>query len=101
LKDLFKKLKEEHRIEKISIQSGGTLNALFLKLKIIDHVSLIIAPCLIGGKNTPTSIDGVAPQTDKDLFNIKALTLKKYEVLKHSYIHLYYDVKNDTILEMD
>ena len=101
LKDLFKKLKEEHKIEKISIQSGGTLNALFLKLKIIDHVSLINAPCLIGGNNTPTSIDGVAPQTNGDLFNIKALELKKCEILKHSYIYLYYDVINDTILEKD
>ncbi len=98
-KDLFVKLKEDHKIEKISIQSGGTLNALFLKHKIIDHISLIIAPCLIGGKNTPTSIDGVAPQTDDDLFNIKALELKKCEILKHSYIYLYYDVINETILE--
>lgn len=99
LEDLFEKLKKDYKIEKISIQSGGTLNALFLKHKIIDHISLIIAPCLIGGKDTPTSVDGVAPQTDDDLFNIKALELKKCEILKHSYIYLYYDVINETILE--
>ena len=98
-KDLFVKLKQDHKIEKISIQSGGTLNALFLKQKIIDHISLIIAPCLIGGKNTPTSIDGTAPQTDDDLFNIKALELKSCEILKHSYIYLYYDVINETEIE--
>ena len=44
LKDLFEKLKQDYNIRKISIQSGGTLNALFLKLKIIDHISLILAP---------------------------------------------------------
>ncbi|MFX1386435.1 MAG: dihydrofolate reductase family protein [Promethearchaeota archaeon] len=101
LKNLFEKLKQDHKIEKISIQSGGTLNALFLKHKIIDHISLIIAPCLIGGKDTPTSIDGIAPRTNDDLFNIKALKLKKCEILKHSYIHLYYDVINETVLEKD
>jgi len=99
LKDLFVKLKRDHNIEKISIQSGGTLNALFLKQKLLDHISLVIAPCLIGGKTTPTSIDGIAPQIDKDLLDIKALQLKKCEVLKHSYIHLYYDVINETIME--
>ena len=101
LKDLFEKLKQDYNIEKVSIQSGGLLNSLFLRLKIIDHVSLIIAPCLIGGKDTPTSIDGISPQIDDDLYNIKALELKKCEKLKHSYLHLYYDVINETILEKD
>jgi 2,5-diamino-6-(ribosylamino)-4(3H)-pyrimidinone 5'-phosphate reductase len=96
---LFVKLKQDYKINKISIQSGGTLNAIFLKQKVIDHISIIIAPCLIGGKDTPTSIDGFAPQTYDDLLNIKALTLKKCEVLKHSYLHLYYDVINNTIIE--
>ncbi|MFX0005380.1 MAG: dihydrofolate reductase family protein [Promethearchaeota archaeon] len=99
LEELFLKLKQDYKIDRISIQSGGTLNALFLKYKLIDHVSIIVAPCLIGGKDTPTSIDGFAPQTDDDLLNIKALTLKKCEVLKHSYLHLYYDVINETVKE--
>jgi 2,5-diamino-6-(ribosylamino)-4(3H)-pyrimidinone 5'-phosphate reductase len=101
IEDFFVKLKQDFKIDKISIQSGGTLNSLFLKQNLLDHVSIVIAPCLIGGKSTPTSIDGIAPQTDDDLFNIKALTLKKCEVLKHSYLHLFYDVINDTIIEED
>ncbi len=99
--DLFVKLKQDFQIEKLSIQSGGTLNSQFLRKKLIDHISLVIAPCLIGGKDTPTSIDGIPPQTDDDLFNIKTLTLKKCEVLKHSYIYLYYDLINDTKIEED
>ncbi|MFX0039874.1 MAG: dihydrofolate reductase family protein [Candidatus Heimdallarchaeota archaeon] len=99
IKELFGKLKQDYKIEKLSIQSGGTLNSLFLKLNLIDHISLIIAPCLIGGKSTPTSIDGTAPRMDEDLFNIKALKLKKCKVLKHSYIYLYYDVINETTIE--
>ena len=99
IEELFGKLKQDYKIEKVSIQSGGTLNSLFLKHKIIDHISIIIAPCLVGGKDTPTSIDGVAPQTNDDLFNIKALELKKCEILKYSYIYLYYDVINETIIE--
>lgn len=96
---LFVNLKQEYKIEKLSIQSGGTLNSLFLRQKLIDHISIVIAPCLVGGKNTPTLIDGIAPQIDNDLIHIKALNLKKCEVLKHSYIYLYYDVINNTIIE--
>ncbi|MFX1410582.1 MAG: dihydrofolate reductase family protein [Promethearchaeota archaeon] len=98
-KDLLIKLKQEYGIEKLSIQTGGTLNALFLKLKLIDHISLLIAPCLVGGKKTSTSFDGIAPRSNDDLLNIKALKLKKYEILKDSYVYFYYDVINDTIIE--
>lgn len=97
--DMFGRLKRDHSIKKISIQSGGTLNAFFLKHKIIDHISLLIAPCLVGGKSTSTSIDGIAPHSDNDLLNIKALNLKKCEILKHSYLYIYYDVINETIIE--
>lgn len=99
IEGLFVKLKQDYKICKLSIQSGGTLNSIFLRKKLIDHVSLVIAPCIIGGKETPTSFDGIAPRIDDDLYNIKTLVLKKCHVLNHSYIHLYYDVINDTILE--
>jgi len=98
-KDLFLKLKSEYNIKKISIQSGGTLNALFLEQELIDHISILIAPCLIGGKLTPTSIDGIAPRTEDDLLKIKALKLKDCKILKNSYVFLFYDVINETILE--
>ncbi len=97
--NLFIKLKKEYKINKITIQSGGTLNATLLRKKLIDKVSLVIAPCLIGGNNTPTLIDGDCINTEKELLNIKALKLNKCEVLKHSYLHLTYDVMKDTNLE--
>ncbi|MFW9828541.1 MAG: dihydrofolate reductase family protein [Candidatus Thorarchaeota archaeon] len=99
MEDLLVKLKQDFNIKDLSIQSGGTLNSFFLRKKLIDHISLIIAPCIICGKETPTSFDGIAPRKDKDLYNIKALKLEKCEVLKHSYIYLYYDVINETSIE--
>ncbi|MFX1277377.1 MAG: dihydrofolate reductase family protein [Promethearchaeota archaeon] len=101
LDDLFFKLKEDYKIKELSIQSGGILNSLFLRKKLIDHIALIIAPCIVGGNNTSTLFDGPAPRKDDDLYNIKALRLKKCEVLKYSYIYLYYDVINETVIEED
>ena len=93
-KDLFVKLKEKFKIDNITIQSGGTLNAHLLREGLIDHISLVIAPCLIGGKNTSTIIDGESLHSIEDLHKIKALELKKCEVLEDSYVYMLYDVIN-------
>ena len=97
--NLFIKLKKEYKINKITIQSGGTLNATLLRKKLIDKISLVIAPCLVGGGSTPTLIDGDCIKKEKELLNIKALKLDQCNVLKHSYLHLTYDVIKDTNLE--
>lgn len=99
LKDLLTKLKRDYKIERVTIQSGGTLNSSFLKQKLVDHVSIVIAPAFVGGKNTSTVVDGESLHSEKDLIYIKALKLRKFEVLKNSYIHLYYDVINETEIE--
>ena len=44
-------------------------------------------------------IDGEPLHEPKDLIQLKALTLKKCDVLNNSYLHLQYDVINDTIVE--
>ncbi len=92
--DLFKKLKTVYKIKRLTIQSGGTMNAELLRNNLIDHVSIVIAPCLIGGKNTASLIDGESLHVQKELENIKALKLKQCNVLKNSYLHLRYDVTN-------
>jgi len=97
--DLFEKLKGKYGIERLTIQSGGSLNATLLRRKLIDRVSIVVAPCLIGGTNTPTLIDGDSLHKREDLKQIKALELESCNFLKDSYINLIYKVKNETIVE--
>lgn len=94
--DLFRKLKREYGIKRLTIQSGGTLNAVLLRNKLIDRVSIVVAPCLIGGKDTASLIDGESLHSQKELKHIKALKLKECNVLKNSFIHVVYDVINET-----
>ena len=54
----FERLKEEFGCERLTIQSGGTVNGLLLREKLIDYVDIVIAPVLVGGKDTSTLIDG-------------------------------------------
>lgn len=94
--DVFRKFREEFNIERITIQTGGTLNAEFLRLGLIDRVSIVVAPCLIGGKDTQSLIGGESLHTEEDLKKLKALELIKCDILKDSYLHVQYKVINDT-----
>ncbi len=93
---LFSKFKNEYEIDNITIQSGGTMNSIFLREKLIDKISIVIAPILIGGKNTPTLIDGRTLVSENDLKYIKVLELTNVNILKNSFLHLDYNVKSNT-----
>lgn len=96
LADMLTKLKAKYDVEKLTIQSGGTLNSHWLREGLLDHVSIVIAPCLIGGSNTQSLIGGESLHITEDLKKIKSLKLVKCDVLEDSYLHVRYDVINNT-----
>ena len=92
LRNALMQLKCQYGCERITIQTGGTLNAVFLREKLFDYVDIVIAPVLIGGKETSTLIDGESLTTMDDLKKLGVLQLEFCETLKHSYIRLRYKV---------
>ena len=92
LADALSRLYSDFGCERLTIQSGGELNGLFLREKLFDYVDIVIAPVLIGGKDTPTLIDGVSLMAESELSKLGILELESCEVLKHSYIRLRYKV---------
>lgn len=94
LSNALVKLKAEFGCERITIQSGGTLNSLFLREKLFDYVDIVVAPVLIGGKDTSTLIDGRSLMSESELSQIKALKLEECVVLENSYLRLRYKVMN-------
>ncbi|MFZ2522963.1 MAG: dihydrofolate reductase family protein [Minisyncoccia bacterium] len=94
LADLLRRLKHEHSVERVTIQSGGTMNTRWIREGLVDHVSIVVAPALIGGKDTSTLMDGESLHSPKELTKIKALKLVQCDVLKDSYLHLQYNVIN-------
>ena len=89
LEDLYSK----YNAEKLTIQSGGNLNGLFLRNNLIDYVNIVIAPLLVGGKDVPTLIDGEAISHSKELNKLKPLELIECNKLDNSYVQLKYKVK--------
>jgi len=99
LSDLLTKVKQQYGIEHLFIESGGTLNSIFLRQGLIDHVLIIVAPLLVGGQATSSLVDGRSLRTEEELVKLKALRLVRCEVLEHSYIRLEYDVIKETIID--
>lgn len=85
-------LKDKYGCERITIQSGGTINGLFLRDKLFDYVDIVVAPVLVGGKATSTLIDGESITDRKDLDKLGVLRLLDCEKLEDSYIRLKYEV---------
>jgi 2,5-diamino-6-(ribosylamino)-4(3H)-pyrimidinone 5'-phosphate reductase len=92
-------MKRQYGYQQLTIESGGTLNAVLLRQGLIDHMVLVVAPLLVGGKTTSSLKDGESLQTEEDLIHLKALKLVRCETLRDSYIRLEYDVINETIID--
>lgn len=90
LADALTILKTDFGCERLTIQSGGTLNEVFLRNKLIDYVDIVVAPVLVGGKDTSTLIDGNSIISADELKLMGVLQLESCEALEHSYIRLRY-----------
>lgn len=92
LVNMLEILKTKYNCERITIQTGGTLNELFLREKLFDYVDIVVAPLLVGGKNTSTLIDGRSLCTTNQLSQLGILKLESVTSLNASYIRLRYKV---------
>ncbi|MBR4710895.1 MAG: dihydrofolate reductase family protein [Clostridia bacterium] len=92
LTDALAELKERFGCERLTVQSGGTVNALFLREKLLDYVDVVVAPVLVGGKDTATLIDGPSLRTADELSGLGVLRLVEAVPLRDSYLRLRYQV---------
>ena len=92
LSDGLKRLKEDFGCERLTVQTGGTLNALFVREGLIDFVDIVVAPVLVGGKDTSTVIDGKSFTEEGELSKLGVLKLIDCQVLENSYLRLRYEV---------
>lgn len=65
---------------------------MFLRKKLFDYVDIVVAPVLIGGKDTATLIDGRSLLSKQELSELGALKLRECVVLENSYLRLRYQV---------
>lgn len=92
LKDALRVLKLTYGCKSLTVQSGGTLNGLFLREKLIDYVDIVVAPVLIGGKDVASLVDGESIHSEDELHKLGVLKLIDCKVLDNSYVRVIYKV---------
>ena len=92
LKVLLEDLYSKYNAVRLTIQSGGTLNGMFVRNKLIDFVNIVIAPIIVGGKNVATLVDGESITDESERNKLLPLQLLECNKLEHSYIELKYKV---------
>lgn len=63
-----------------------------LRRKLIDQLDIVVAPLLVGGRDTPTLVDGTSILDQTQLGLLGALKLTGCDVLEDSYLRLRYQV---------
>lgn len=92
LKKLLEDLYSKYNAERLTIQSGGTLNGMFVREKLLDFVNIVIAPIIVGGKDVATLVDGDSISDESELYKLMPLQLQECNRLENSYIQLKYKV---------
>ena len=92
LNSLLEDLYSKYNAERLTIQSGGSLNGLFVRNKLIDYVNIVIAPIIVGGSDVPTLVDGESIKDENELNKLLPLELLECNKLEDSYIELKYKV---------
>lgn len=94
--DMMEKLKTDFDADHLTIQTGGTLNAEFLRAGLVDRILIVIAPLLVGGQTTPSLVSGEPIATLTELNQLTVLTLVSCKQLKNSFLQLEYSVQPET-----
>lgn len=86
------RLRAEHGCERLTVQSGGTLNAAFVRAGLVDFVDVVVAPVLVERRDTPTLMDGPSLAGVGELSGLCPLELLGCDVLQDPYVRLRYGV---------
>jgi 2,5-diamino-6-(ribosylamino)-4(3H)-pyrimidinone 5'-phosphate reductase len=89
LRTALEELNAWYGVEVVRVDSGGSLNGALLRGGLVDEVSVLIDPCLVGG-TTPRSIFQAADLTSTA--GVIRLRLVHFEKVKGDVIWLRYEV---------
>lgn len=66
------------------------MNALLIRNGLIDYISVVVTPLIVGGRDVSTLVDGDSIVSFDDLKLLRPLELVQSDVLSNSYLHLKY-----------
>ncbi len=91
LKAALEKLVERYDVKRIRVDSGGILNGILFREGIVNEVSIIVDPSLVGGTSPRSIFNAPDLKAKEDVIKLKLISCEKiqndnvwlrYEVLK-------------------
>jgi 2,5-diamino-6-(ribosylamino)-4(3H)-pyrimidinone 5'-phosphate reductase len=76
LGNLLELLAVEHGVQRVRVDSGGTLNGALLRAGLVDEISLLVAPYAVGGQ-TPSGLFVADDLVDGDAVRLELLGLER------------------------
>jgi 2,5-diamino-6-(ribosylamino)-4(3H)-pyrimidinone 5'-phosphate reductase len=64
-------------IHSLLVEGGGTIIWNFIQSSLVDDLYVYIAPMIIGGKQTPTMVDGRGINDMKNIIQLRIIDIKK------------------------
>jgi 2,5-diamino-6-(ribosylamino)-4(3H)-pyrimidinone 5'-phosphate reductase len=89
LRAALEELNARHGVSVVRVDAGGTLNGALLRAGLVDEVSLLIDPCLVGG-TTPRSVFQVPDLTSSE--GVVELRLVQLEKVRGDVVWVRYEV---------
>ena len=89
LRAALEELNARHGVKVVRVDSGGTLNGVLLRAGLVDEISVLINPCLVGG-TTPRSFFRAPDLTSPE--GVIQLEMIHFEQLEGDVVWLRYDV---------
>ncbi len=81
-------LRKHFGIRRLLLEGGGHINGAFLKARLVDEISLLLAPGIDGRKGIAAVFDGLDSSTKKAV----PLKLTSFEKRKHGTLWIHYKV---------
>jgi 2,5-diamino-6-(ribosylamino)-4(3H)-pyrimidinone 5'-phosphate reductase len=85
----LEELNTRYGVKTVRVDSGGTLNGILLRAGLVDEVSVLINPCLVGGMTPSSLYRGPDLSSSDDVIQLRLISVEK---LKENLIWLRYEV---------
>jgi diaminohydroxyphosphoribosylaminopyrimidine deaminase/5-amino-6-(5-phosphoribosylamino)uracil reductase len=63
-------------LDSILVEGGSTVSASFLETGLVDKITFVMAPILIGGQSAPSPIGGAGIETIQDAYRLKNISIR-------------------------
>ncbi|MBN1699922.1 MAG: RibD family protein [Spirochaetales bacterium] len=91
LKHALEEIYNKFNINTIRIDSGGILAGVLLRQRLVEELSIVVAPQLTGGESPKTIFTAEDLTSFEDVINLELI---KTEMLENNYIWIRYKIKN-------